>query len=150
MSVIIFEFDTKDVLCIAMQYQSIKRAIAPSMGDIKPVIGHWEGVTSQSFIMDEVEFNRLVRNSGMVDKQECFMHVTSCNKAYASLEYQDGLSIALGSMHQVSMEQAMRSDGWTYRPDLDVWWVAAHGNPDLRDVTSILDTIVGEVMHHAA
>lgn len=141
MSVCIFSFDTKDVLTAAAQYQAIKANPALE-GGIMPVFGSWRGRVEQSFVMDTDDFKAHVLHSGMVDNQEAFLVVSSCNKAYAKLWYPreegtDACWIGVGCMHQVDKDEAMASEGWTYRPDMNAYWVCKTGNPD-RSVGQIM------------
>jgi len=98
----------------------------------KPVscTGGWEGDTSPSFIARMDDFDRLIRPSGYVDNQDCFMTVSECNKMYCGLAWADGHYEPMGNMTQVTEEQALAAPGYTYRHDLDIYWMAAHGNPD--------------------
>lgn len=141
MSVIIFSFDTQDVLRAAQQYQAIKNNPALE-GSIMPVFGSWRGKVEQSYVMNTDDFKAHVLPLGWVDNQEAFLVVSSCNKAYAHLWYprEEGTEacwVGLGSMHQVTAQEALASEGWTYRPDMNAYWVCKTGNPD-RSVAEIM------------
>lgn len=91
--------------------------------------GSWEGINERSYIVNRHDFE-LIKAGGWVDEQVCVLSVSSCNKQYAALEYPCGKLEPVGSMHSVTKEEALASVGYTYRPDLNVYWVAKEGNPD--------------------
>ena len=102
-----------------------------SDGNFVPIIGCYKGKLENAFICTQSDFNRFIRGTVYIVGQESVLHIASGNKQEAHLEYlADGRRESLGSMHQVTREEAMASDGWTYRPDLDIYWVAKKGNPD--------------------
>lgn len=99
---------------------------------MKPLIGCYKGEEEPSFICSQQVFRDNINHSGFVDDQDSFLVITGCNKAYATLYYQHANRKyeALGSMCNVSEEVARSHDAWTYRPDIDAWYVCAHINPD--------------------
>jgi hypothetical protein len=102
-----------------------------SEGYFVAAIGCYRGKRENAFICKQSDFNRFIRGTVYMNGQESVLHVASGNKQEAHLEYlADGRRESLGSMHQVTMGEALASDGWTYRPDLDMYWVARPGNPD--------------------
>ena len=105
---------------------------APDMaGNVLPMIGCYKGKREHSFICREDDFNEFIRNTAFMRGQESILIVASGNKMEAVLEYlSDGRIVGLGCMHEVCKEEAMQAEAWTYRPDLDVYWIAKEGNPD--------------------
>ena len=99
-------------------------------GNLVKCLGYWEGVAEPSYIALREDFENIAKAGGWVDQQICTLAVTSCNKQYAQLEYPCGKLEQLGSMHEVTREEALASVGYTYRPDLNIYWVAKQGNPD--------------------
>lgn len=105
--------------------------------DIKPLVGCYKGKQEPSFLIEKAKFDRIIRDSGFVDGQESILIVSGCNKAYATLEFLDGVTPdeSLGSMCNVSEDAAMTYDAWTFRPDINRWYICAHENPDhARDI----------------
>lgn len=102
-----------------------------TQGNLVPMLGCYEGSEERSFMCLYSSFNRHVRGSAWIEWQESILLVSECNKMYARLEYLDGRDdVGLGSMHEVSEEEAKASDNWTYSPSRKIYWVAKKGNPD--------------------
>lgn len=98
---------------------------------IKALLGSYNGGQEVSFIMAQDMFDLHVRDTLFLDSQESVLHVTGCNKAYAVLEYlADGRREGLGSMCEVDREIAETYPSWTFRPDLNRWYICAKINPD--------------------
>jgi hypothetical protein len=72
----------------------------------------------------------VVKPLGYADNQDCVLEVSDCNKAYAVLVYADGRREGIGSLKNVTADEAMQCKGWTYRPDLGMYWTTVEGNPD--------------------
>jgi hypothetical protein len=47
------------------------------------------------------------------------------------LYYHNGDTEGLGSLKQVSQEEALAQDAWTYNPDMNAWFITVHENPDM-------------------
>lgn len=89
-------------------------------------------VRERSYLVSEKDFEVVLR-MGVVANQESFLKVTRCNKQYAALFWDDWegwQEKPLGSMCQVSAEEAAAEDNWTYDPAFDRWYVCKHENPD--------------------
>lgn len=98
---------------------------------VKAMIGCYKGQEEPSFIASQDVFRLYVQEHGWVDKQESFLFVTGCNKAYATLFYRaERRSVPLGSMQQVSEEVARSHDAWTWDFTYNNWYICADGNPD--------------------
>jgi hypothetical protein len=116
-------------------------------GNLIRTIGSWEKITEWSYVCNREDFNEIVVNGKYVVNQECVLAVTSCNKAYAQLEDLDtGAITQVGCMHSVTYEEAMKSKGYTYRPDTNAYWVAKRGNPDNSFRESKARTGAGEYL----
>lgn len=108
------------------------------------MIGSYNGVTEYSYMCREDDFNDFIDAVGIVNKQESVLGVTQCNKAYATLRFRNdtgdfratssaskgGNVLGIGCLKNVPMHEALESDGWTYRPDTNEWYIAVRGNPD--------------------
>ena len=99
-----------------------------------PCVGSYKGQKENAFMWSLADFNDHIRGSVWVAQQESILHVASGNKMEADLEYlQTNRLLAfefIGCMHHVCKEEALASEAYTYRPDLNMYWVAKHGNPD--------------------
>jgi len=101
------------------------------VGNVIPMLGSYKGVAENSFICRKDDFDKHLRWSVFLSGQESILHVASGNKMEATLEYlADGSMVPLGCMHQVCKEEAMQAEAYSYRPDLDIYWIAKQGNPD--------------------
>ena len=107
------------------------------------IIGCYKGQIETSIIMRSDDFEHMRATTAMVDNQESVMRVSGCNKAYCELVYLDGNADGntktgvgrvefLGSLHEVTPAEALASEAWSYRPDVNggTYWVAKMGNPD--------------------
>jgi hypothetical protein len=89
------------------------------------------------YIMNEKDFEQHVLYSGWVRDQASVLHVTGCNKMYATLRFLDrdtglysGTRRGLGSMQQVSEEVARSYPSWMHNMHNNAWYITAHRNPD--------------------
>ena len=112
------------------RYMDEHRAMGKLKGGIKVCIGSYKGELEQSFTMLTSDFQSFVKTSGYVANQESILEVSECNKQYADLVFSDGTRESIGSLKDVTKEEAMKHEAWTYRPDLNKYWVAVQGNPD--------------------
>ena len=95
------------------------------------LVGCYKGQKENAWIWSLEDFNKHLRGRVWIAEQESILHVASGNKMEATLEYLDNTpNVELGCMHQVCRAEALASEAYTYRPDLDIYWVAKHGNPD--------------------
>lgn len=100
------------------------------VGNLLPLVGCYKGESEWSFICNVTDFENIVLPNGFVNNQESILRVSECNKKYAQLQFHDGRTESIGSLKSVDWEEAQKHDSWTYRPDMDVFWVAVDGNPD--------------------
>ena len=98
----------------------------------KKVTGCYKGIKEKALVCSKGTFLELLRNSPeLIENQESILVTTRCNKLYTSLMFfQDGYRLELGSLHTVPKEEALYCEAWSYRPDLDKYFVAKMGNPD--------------------
>lgn len=102
-----------------------------AQGKLVPCVGSYNGETEHSWLCLRSDYDAIVAPTTMMDNQESIMAISECNKQYARLEFLDGReNVGLGSLKSVSAEEAKRHSSWTYRPDIDVYWVSVKENPD--------------------
>lgn len=99
-------------------------------GSVVTCIGSYKGEIEQSFMMLTADYETHVKPHGFTDKQESVLLVSECNKQYADLLFSNGSRLSIGSLKCVTKEEAMKQEAWTYRPDINQYWVAVDGNPD--------------------
>jgi hypothetical protein len=127
MPYVLFSIDrVSDVHTLAkfIRYIDTLEVMNKTRGRMKLCFGSWEGMMEQSFIMRQDDFDTFVRNSGYVTDQASFLHVPDDVRQPCVLEYQDGSRFGVGPMRKVTKDYAMMQKGWTYRPDIDCYYVA--------------------------
>lgn len=133
MEKVIFSIDFENNPLRMNVFKNYYASIADQMqGNIVDMLGCYKGKREHCFICRLDDFDAYFRTSVYLRGQESIMLVASGNKMEVGLEYLDGKrkSVDLGCMHEVCREEAMQADAWTYRPDMDVFWIAKKGNPD--------------------
>lgn len=128
MNYVIFSIDNvTDIHTLAkfLRYMDSLRASQQTTGQMVQCIGCSEGKLEVSFIVNEKDFYGIVLPSGYVQNQDSFLIVfnTPTGSTFAYLHYKDGQETSPVRLKEVSKEVALQSSGWTYRPDLDVYWV---------------------------
>ena len=122
MEKVIFSVDTPaDVHSMKMFYRLVDdlRAVGKLTGPVIPCIGCVDGAYEPSWMMNKVDFDRLVRERYFMQQQKCFLLVPGDVRQPCVLEYQDGSRVALGPMKQVDPAN-VRS--WTMRLDDKSFW----------------------------
>jgi hypothetical protein len=126
---VIFSVDNvQDVRTLAQfsHHLDMKRAMQKTKDSVKTCIGSYKGVMEQSFIMSRGDFDLVVRGTKWVENQESILHIEDGNagKVYGELEFlSDGSRQYLGQVSEVPQDEAMQHDGWTYRPDLNKYFI---------------------------
>lgn len=133
MNYVIFSIDSvHDLHSLAKftHFVDVQRAMQKMQGDMKVCIGAYKGVLETSFIMTERDFATLIEGSEYVLNQESVLLVEDGHKGktYASLWYLsqgvcDGQHFSLGLLKSVDKSVALMQDAWTYRPDLNIYWI---------------------------
>ena len=111
-----------------LRHVDTQKAMGKMKGTMKPCIGSYKGQLEQSYIMCEEDFVVHVNRSGYVDNQESFLVLEEGHRGvtYGSLVFNSWLKPqGLGIMRAVSKDKAMSYDAWTYRPELDTYYVCA-------------------------
>ena len=104
-----------------LRYIDTQRALGELKGNMVLCIGSYKGVLEDSFILRADDFDRFVRPSHYVSGQESVLHVRG-KDMHCKLEiFYEGY-VNLGRMVQMTKEEAYKQDGWTYRPDLNIYW----------------------------
>jgi hypothetical protein len=126
---VIFSVDNvHDVRTLAQfsHHLDMKRAMMKLKGRVALAIGSYKGVMEQSFILLRDDFDAVVRGTDWIKGQESVLHVEDGHRGvvYGALEYlSTGSTEHIGVVREVSQSEAMQHDGWTYRPDLNKYWI---------------------------
>lgn len=139
-STVIFAIDALVSLDEVANHSAFQQAMKDKGASFVIGAGSYEGLVEACYIMSEANFNRFVLNCGWVLKQESVLHVSGCNKQYATLRFLErsrsalytvyGREESLGSMQQVSQAVAQSYPSWTYNTFNKAWYITAHRNPD--------------------
>ena len=134
MNYVIFSIDdAHDLRSIAKftHFMDVQKAMGRLNGDPKICIGAYKGVLENSFIVTESDFYHHIEGTDYVLGQESILLVEDGHhgEMYASLHYleqgvRDGEHYSLGLLKSVDKSVALEQDAWTYRPDLNTYWIA--------------------------
>lgn len=124
--VVIFSIDDQSVYGLMKFYRraSELEAMQKLEGKIVPCIGMYEGVFEFSWIATEEDF--LEHFDDLASGQKTLLKVTtdSGGRMFAKLvNYRDHSEIRKGRLVEVDPETAIKGAAFTYRLDLDKYWV---------------------------
>lgn len=92
--------------------------------DLIQAEGVYQGVPERCIIINHAHLT-VVEQLCRMHNQECYMlartHMHGLRRAY--FVYPDGTEEFQGYLREVSQERAEASEGFTYRPDLDRFWI---------------------------
>jgi hypothetical protein len=126
---VIFSIDNvHDVHTLAQfsHHLDMKRAMQKLKGRPILAIGSYKGVMEQSFILLRDDFDAVVRGSQWIKDQESILHIEDGHGGvvYGALEYlATGTTEHIGVMKEIDKREVMAYDAWTYRPDLNKYWI---------------------------
>ena len=133
MNYVIFSIDNvHDVRALAKftHVMDVNHAMQKMKGVMKVCVGSYKGALETSFILTDEDFREFVEGSDFVRNQESVLLVEHGHKgrSYASLHYlvsglRDGDHVNLGIIKSVDKSVALTQDAWTYRPDLNTYWI---------------------------
>lgn len=126
---VIFSIDNvHDVHALAQfsHHLDMKRAMQKLSGNVVLAVGSYKGQMEQSFILLRDDFDAVVRGTDWIKEQESVLHVEdgAYGVVYGALEYLASGSVEhIGVMREASQSEALQHDGWTYRPDLNKYFI---------------------------
>lgn len=97
-------------------------------GNLVQCVGKWRNEPEEtSFCALSVDFNYMLRHFSrdFFHNQRAVLRVSENNNQEAVLDWlrRPMIQERLGVLRAVDRATAMRSEGWTYRPDLDQYWI---------------------------
>jgi len=144
MKYVIFSIDGQEDYVERMLFENSFRTSKKTVGSLKPLTGSYKGAKEYSYICLAKDF--FVICGPWVLNQECILTVTECNKKYTHALYQDGTHEYLGCMKSVTEAEAKATDAWSYREDLDTYFITdINGNDHyMTDPYDISDGVTPE------
>jgi len=117
-----------------LRYVDEREVMGKMKGKMKLCIGSYKGKLERSYIMRWDDFMEHIADSGYVDKQESILILRDgyYGKVYATLKFNNEAGLIpkvgyddffLGEFKSVPAHQAQYEEAWTYRPDLDTYYV---------------------------
>jgi hypothetical protein len=99
------------------------RSMGKLEGEVKLIIGSYEDKPELSFICMQSDFNNFVKDSGYVDNQDSFLYVGDEKGMPARLIDKEGKMLDGGRLKEVGPLMAFEESSWSYRPDLNKFYV---------------------------
>lgn len=130
MSYVIFSIDNGHSIKAQFNFYS-DLISAKAQGHIKDnvvqCIGGWEHKLENSYLVTARDY-KYISGLEALKNQDCAVKIKDGVTRKSSLLYSDGREVQIGNMTKVSKDEAMwnfgRGCGFTYRPDVDTWWMA--------------------------
>ena len=108
-----------------MRHIDTLASMGKTKGNFIQCIGKWKDSLESSFLCLTEDFVAHVKPFGYVDKQECVMQVSGEGRMRCQLVWADGSIESIGHLHSYKSVEGLNAEGWTYRPDLGLYWVAS-------------------------
>lgn len=122
-----------------LRYVDEREVMGKTKGKMKLCIGSYKGKLERSYIMRWDDFMEHIAESGYVDKQESILILRDgyYGKVYATLKFNSAYNsdwpaeftnvgyddLFLGEFKSIPAREAQYEEAWTYRPDLDAYYV---------------------------
>ena len=117
-----------------LRYMDEREVMGKTKGKMKLCIGSYKGKLERSYIVRWDDFMEHIAESGYVDNQESvlFLRDGYYGVTYATLKFnnEQGYShmmrsndLFLGAFKSIPSNEAQYEEAWTYRPDLDTYYV---------------------------
>lgn len=120
-------FDVR-VMKLFLKYIDNSMVLRHTQGKIKPLVGSYKGQIEPSFICSLDDYLKVILRSGYVDNQESVLVVSknpngvnSCWFEKPNLQCEE--EVERKRLVVVPKEQALKSEGWTYDPETQEYWV---------------------------
>ena len=122
-----------------LRYVDERVAMQKMKGKMKLCIGSYKGKLERSYIVRWDDFMEHIADSGYVDKQESILILRDgyYGVTYATLKFNSAYNtdwpaefpnvgsndLFLGVFKSIPANEALYEEAWTYRPDLDTYYV---------------------------
>ena len=122
-----------------LRYVDERVAMQKMKGTMKLCIGSYKGKLERSYILRWDDFMEHIAESGYVDNQESILILRDgyYGKVYATLKFNSAYNsdwpaeftnvgyddLFLGVFKAIPSNEAQYEEAWTYRPDLDTYYV---------------------------
>ena len=122
-----------------LRYVDEREVMGKTKGKMKLCIGSYKGKLERSYIMRWDDFMEHIAESGYVDNQESILILRDgyYGKVYATLKFNSAYNsdwpaefanvgyddLFLGEFKSIPSNEAQYEEAWTYRPDLDQYYV---------------------------
>lgn len=131
----IFSIDDEKSATLRQSFEFMFKDDKRTVGNLIPLVGCYNGKQENSYICYTTDFQSFVKPMGFVANQESILRVSECNKKYTVLEYlDDRQTVSLGCMKSVTHREANFENDWTYRPDIDQYFITIHDNNNHREL----------------
>jgi len=126
MNSVIFSIDNPEDLHTKakfLRFVDTLRALDKLSGNVILAIGCYKGDLEPAFIVKEADFYQHILPSGYLKNQESVLRVGG-SRMHCTLEMLgSGEVIDVGHLESVSREEAVKSEGFTYRSDMKTYWI---------------------------
>ena len=122
-----------------LRYMDEREVMGKTKGKMKLCIGSYKGKLERSYIVRWDDFMEHIAESGYVDNQESILILRDgyYGKVYATLKFNSAYNsdwpaeftnvgyddLFLGVFKAIPSNEAQYEEAWTYRPDLDTYYV---------------------------
>ena len=114
---VIFAIDNNtDVHAVAkfMRHIDTCRAMNTLKGSFTQCIGYWDGILEPSYMMDKVDYDKLVLPLGFTQGQDCVLVVPGDTRQPCHLEFPNDDPLVVGRMVEISKDEAKTANAWTF------------------------------------
>ena len=122
-----------------LRYMDEREVMGKTKGKMKLCIGSYKGKLERSYIVRWDDFMEHIAESGYVDNQESILILRDgyYGVTYATLKFNSAYNtdwpaefpnvgyddLFLGAFKSIPSNEAQYEEAWTYRPDLDTYYV---------------------------
>ncbi|RTL05349.1 hypothetical protein EKK58_08080 [Candidatus Dependentiae bacterium] len=120
MNYVLFSIDSvhdTHTLAKFLRHFDTQVAMSKTKGNLVQCIGMWKGQLEVSFLCREEDYEAFVLPLGFTKNQECVITISGDKmECFIDDNY-------IGQMVEFTAKEALNSDGFTYRPDLNKYWM---------------------------
>lgn len=106
-----------------LRHMDTQIVLCKTEGYLVQCIGYYKGRMETSFILNEKDYVDHVLPLEFTEDQECVFWTTGPEALTYSCPFDLDGGDLIGVLKQTTKKKALKSDGFTYRPDLNAYWV---------------------------